>query len=62
MAKICIVCEENEAKYAIKDSREYYCEECAKESFNDISLLIKLEKEAKAIKKLIDSKIQEKDL
>ena len=36
-----MICEE-EAKYSIKGTNDYYCEECAKESFNDIDVLEKL--------------------
>ena len=59
MPKKCIVCEEKEAKYKIKGSSEFYCEECAEEHFNDISLLIKVEKQAKALKKEIEKHLKE---
>ena len=38
MPKKCIICGE-EALFCIKDSSEFYCEECAKEQFADISYL-----------------------
>lgn len=56
MAKKCIICEEKEAKYCIKDSNECYCEECAEEHFADISMLVKVEKQAKKLKRLIEEK------
>ena len=58
MGKKCIICGK-EAEYGIKDSNEFYCQECAKEHFNDLSLLVKVEEQAKAIKKLIKDKIKE---
>ena len=38
----CIICHE-QAEYAIKDSSESYCEECAEEHFGDLSCLTKIE-------------------
>ena len=42
MSKRCLICEQ-EAKYAIKDTKDYYCEECAQDQFGDISYLVKIE-------------------
>lgn len=56
MAKKCIICEENEAEYKIKDSSEVYCKECAIEHFGDISMLVKVEEEAQRLKRLIEEK------
>lgn len=61
MGKKCIICEE-EAKYLIKDTSDYYCEECAKESFNDLSVLVSVEEQAKKIKKIIEERVKEKHL
>lgn len=61
MAKKCIICEEKEAKYAVKGSNEVYCEECAKEHFADISLLVKVEEQAKKLKALVDEKAQDEE-
>jgi hypothetical protein len=55
MAKKCTICEE-EAQYNIKGTSEYYCDDCAKENFSDISLLQKIEEQAKIIKNLIKDK------
>ena len=52
MPKKCIICNK-EAKFAIKGSNEAYCEECAKENFADLTLLIKVEKEVQELKKLL---------
>ncbi|MFH1399552.1 MAG: hypothetical protein ABIG95_05565 [Candidatus Woesearchaeota archaeon] len=41
MAKKCTICEAD-AKYAIKGTSDYYCEECAKEHFSDLELLEKI--------------------
>ena len=58
MNKKCIVCGK-EAKYCIKATSDYYCEECAKECFGDLSYLHKVEEQAKKLKKLIDEKVEE---
>ncbi len=58
MAKKCIICKE-EARYIIKDTSDYYCEECAKDSFNDISALLKVEEQAQMLKKAIKEKMKE---
>ena len=59
MAKKCIICEEKEAKLQIKDSKESYCEECAEESFGDISVLVRIEEEAKRLKKIIEKNLSQ---
>jgi SLT domain-containing protein len=53
MSKKCIICEEK-AEFTIKGSNENYCEECAKENFSDLSLLLKVEEQAQALKKIIN--------
>ncbi len=53
MPKKCIICGK-EAKFSIKDTSDYYCEECAVEQFSDVSLLVKIDEQAKKIKKLIE--------
>lgn len=58
MGKKCIICNE-EAKYTIKGSSEYYCGECAEENFSDIDLLQKVDEQAKIIKELIKEKSDE---
>jgi len=61
MAKKCVVCGE-EASYGIKGTSDYYCEECAKEHFSDISVLEKIheaELEAAKLKELISSQDEE---
>jgi len=50
------------ATLCIKDTSDYYCKECADENFNDISYLVKVEEEAKALKKVLDEALDEKDL
>ena len=57
MAKKCIICGE-EAKFNIKDTSEFYCEDCAKEHFDDISVLVSVEEQAKKIKKLIEERAE----
>ena len=52
MNKKCIICDDA-AKLMIKDTSDYYCEECAKDNFDDISLLVKVEEQAKKLKQLV---------
>ena len=52
MGKKCIICGE-EAIFCIKGSNECYCEECAKENFNDLSYLQRIEEQALALKEAI---------
>ncbi len=42
MPKKCIICDK-EAVYSIKDTSDYYCEECAEENFDDVSCLTKID-------------------
>ncbi len=42
MSKKCLICEQ-EAKYGIKSTKDYYCEECAQDQFGDISYLVSVE-------------------
>jgi hypothetical protein len=58
MVKKCIVCGE-EATYKIKDTSDYYCQECAEENFADLSMLIKLEEEAQKLKMFLKEKLEE---
>jgi hypothetical protein len=53
MPKKCIICGEN-AEYFIKDTSDYYCKDCAAENFGDISMLVKVEEQAKLLKKLVE--------
>lgn len=46
MPKKCIICGA-EAKYCIKGTSDYYCDECAEENFADITLLQKVEDKEK---------------
>ena len=58
MAKKCTMCGA-EAKYWIKDTSDYYCEECAIDSFGDISVLVKVEEQAQALKEAIKEKMKQ---
>ncbi len=60
MGKKCIVCDA-EANYKIKDTSDYYCQECAQENFADLSLLVKVEEEAQRLKVFVEKKEQEQD-
>jgi len=56
MGKKCIICNE-EASYRIRDISDYYCQDCAEENFGDLSVLVKVEEEAQALKKIIEERI-----
>jgi len=58
MPKKCIICNE-EAAYKIKDTPDFYCEECAKENFADLDMLVKVEEEAQRLKKVLQEKMDE---
>lgn len=58
MAKKCIICNE-EAVYKIKDTPDYYCQECAEENFADLSMLIKVEEEAQRLKQFLKEKLED---
>ena len=45
MGKKCIICN-HEATLSIKGTSEVYCEDCAKEQFEDTSYLTKIENDA----------------
>jgi len=59
MVKKCIICDEP-ATFCIKDSSECYCTTCAKENFNDLSYLLRVENQAKIVKKLIQDQLKNK--
>ena len=52
MVKKCMICDEG-AVYKIKDSSDFYCQECAEENFADLTLLVKVEEEAQRLKAVI---------
>ena len=56
MGKKCIVCSAD-AVYKIKDTSDYYCQNCAEDNFSDISLLVKVEEEAQRLKEFLKEKI-----
>ncbi|HLD88625.1 MAG TPA: hypothetical protein VI894_00310 [Candidatus Nanoarchaeia archaeon] len=60
MPKKCIVCGES-ASFGIKDSSDYYCEECAHENFADVELLEKVEQQAQKLKEIIKEKINDRE-
>ncbi len=58
MDKKCIICEKP-ASYKIKDTNDFYCEECAEENFGDLSMLVKVEEEVTKLKEVIKEKLKE---
>lgn len=64
MPKRCILCDDD-ARYAIKDTSNYYCEECAVENFSDVALLVQVEEMAQMLKSHLDdleSQVPESDM
>lgn len=59
MPKKCIICRE-EAEYKIKDTLDFYCQECAEENFSDISVLVKVEEEARKLHQKLKSALKGK--
>jgi len=53
MPKKCTICGK-EANFCIKDSSDFYCEECAEDLFDDLSCLVKAEEQASALKDALD--------
>ncbi|MFH2027505.1 MAG: hypothetical protein ABIJ08_00050 [Nanoarchaeota archaeon] len=60
MTKKCIICGEA-AEFNIKDTSDYYCPDCALENFGDISYLQKVSEEVKALKEVIEERINGDD-
>lgn len=52
----CMICDEDKAHFMIKETTDYYCKECAEEQFADLSYLVKIEEQAKHLKKVVDEK------
>ena len=57
MAKKCIIWNEIEAIYRIKDTSDYYCQDCAEENFADTSILLKVEEEAQRLKEYVEKNL-----
>jgi hypothetical protein len=57
MGKKCIICDVG-AIYKIKNTSDFYCQECAEENFNDLDLLIKIEEDAKRLKAFLKEKME----
>ncbi len=58
MTKKCIICNDP-ALYVIKNTKDYYCQECASEQFGDLSYLISIEEALKQQKEASLDDIQE---
>ena len=61
MVKKCTVCND-EAHFRIKDTSDYYCQECAEENFSDLTLLIQLEEEAQKLKHVINKRLAPQEI
>ncbi len=53
-----MVCDDA-ATFAIKDSSNYYCTDCAKDNFSDLAMLIKVEEIAKNLKDKLDEYVDQ---
>jgi len=51
---------EDKAKFVVKGTNDFYCEECAKENFGDLSVLVAVEEKASALKEVLDEEIERK--
>ncbi|MFH1440080.1 MAG: hypothetical protein ABIG89_05920 [Candidatus Woesearchaeota archaeon] len=60
MGKRCTICGKD-AQFAIKDTSDYYCEECAEENFGDVSMLVAVEEKAQKLKAMLDNKIEDEN-
>ena len=58
MSKKCMICG-SDAAFHIKDSSEYYCEDCAQENFSDLQLLEPLHSQAQKIKEMIEQRAKD---
>jgi hypothetical protein len=58
MGKKCIICGD-EAKLQIKGTSDFYCDECAAEQFDDLSVLVSVEEKAKKIKAIVDEHLED---
>ena len=58
MGKKCIICDE-EAIFKIKDTSDYYCQDCAEENFADTTILIKVEEQAQRLKEYVEQKLSD---
>jgi len=58
MAKRCIICNK-EAHYRVKDTPDFYCQECAEENFGDLSMLVNVEEEAQRLKEFLKHKMED---
>ncbi|HLD00966.1 MAG TPA: hypothetical protein VJC39_04430 [Candidatus Nanoarchaeia archaeon] len=56
MTKKCIVCSA-EARYKIKDTSDFYCQECAQENFSDLDMLLKIEEEVQRLKDYLNQRL-----
>ncbi|MBI4981021.1 hypothetical protein HZC30_05705 [Candidatus Woesearchaeota archaeon] len=54
MTKKCTICNKP-AVYRIKDTPDFYCNDCAEENFGDVNMLVKVEEEAQKLKEYIET-------
>lgn len=56
MTKKCTICNKP-AVYRIKDTPDFYCNDCAEENFGDVNMLVKVEEEAQKLKEYIETRV-----
>jgi len=61
MGKKCIIYHE-EAIFRIKDTADYYCQECAEDNFADLTLLVKMEEEAQRLQEFVHEKMSDNNV
>ena len=57
MTKRCIVCNAG-AEFRIKDTSDFYCQDCAEENFADLTMLINVEEEAQRFRQVLQSRME----
>jgi hypothetical protein len=60
-SKKCVICQVNDADYCVKGTNECYCQNCGREHFGDLGLLVKIEDDAKRLNEFIEKKIASDD-
>ncbi len=60
MPKKCVICKE-EALFAIKNTNDFYCKDCAEEQFDDVSYLVSVNERNKNDEQQIEQLQEEKE-
>ena len=60
MAKKCTICD-SDAQFVVKGTSDFYCPPCAEENFGDVTLLVAIEEQAKALQQAVDEAAEQFD-